>query len=380
MEDEKKRKQAAIWVIRVISICCLIYLGVRHIGSIVSAMGTFIDFMQPLLIGIIVALILNVPMSFIEQKLLQKSKLGKAKRPVSILLALILVLGIFIGIAVLVVPELIEAVKLIYQIVTNGLDQLAQIEKDTGNSPLLGSYFSEINIDWLGLKERLESWIWGIRDTVAKQAVLVAGSAVGWIVTGFISLVFAIYILAQKEKLQQQACRLIHVWIPQKIGDGLIHVMDVYGKTFKLFIAGQATEAIILGILCMIGMLILRIPYAPMVGALIGVTALIPLVGAYVGTIIGAIMILTVNPFKALVFVIFIIILQQVEGNAIYPKTVGAKIKLPAIWVFASVVIGGNLAGPLGLLLGVPVASAAYALIKEATENRERNMIQKKRT
>jgi len=380
MEDEKKRKQAAIWVIRVISICCLIYLGVRHIGSIVSAMGTFIDFMQPLLIGIIVALILNVPMSFIEQKLLQKSKLGKAKRPVSILLALILVLGIFIGIAVLVVPELIEAVKLIYQIVTNGLDQLAQIEKDTGNSPLLGSYFSEINIDWLGLKERLESWIWGIRDTVAKQAVLVAGSAVGWIVTGFISLVFAIYILAQKEKLQQQACRLIHVWIPQKIGDGLIHVMDVYGKTFKLFIAGQATEAIILGILCMIGMLIFRIPYAPMVGALIGVTALIPLVGAYVGTIIGAIMILTVNPFKALVFVIFIIILQQVEGNAIYPKTVGAKIKLPAIWVFASVVIGGNLAGPLGLLLGVPVASAAYALIKEATENRERNMIQKKRT
>lgn len=380
MEDAKKRRQAAIWVIRVVSVCCLIYLGVRHIGSIAGAIGTFVEFIQPLLWGFILALILNVPMNFIEQKILGKSKLRRAKRPVSIVLALLLVFGIFVGVAVLVVPELIEAVKLIYEIVTGGLEQLAKIEKNADGAQIFSGYISEINIDWLGVKEQLETWISGLRDTLAKEAVIVAGSAVSWIVTGFIGLVFAIYILAQKEKLMNQACRLIRVWLPEKFGCGLIHVMDVYGKTFKLFIAGQATEAIILGVLCMIGMLILRIPYAPMVGALIGVTALIPLVGAYAGTIIGTIMILTVNPFKALVFVIFIIVLQQVEGNAIYPRTVGAKIKLPAIWVFAAVVVGGNLAGVIGLLLGVPVASAAYALIKEATEKREKMLSDRERT
>ena len=143
-----------------------------------------------------------------------------------------------------------------------------------------------------------------------------------------------------------------------------------------MFIAGQATEAIILGTLCMIGMMILRIPYAPMIGALVGVTALIPIVGAFVGTIVGAVMILTVDPFKAVVFVVFLLILQQVEGNAIYPRVVGSKIKLPAIWVFPAVTIGGNLAGPLGMLLGVPAASAAYALMKEATDLREQRTFQ----
>ena len=143
-----------------------------------------------------------------------------------------------------------------------------------------------------------------------------------------------------------------------------------------MFIAGQATEAIILGTLCMIGMMILRIPYAPMIGALVGVTALIPIVGAFVGTIVGAVMILTVDPFKAVVFVVFLLILQQVEGNAIYPRVVGSKNKLPAIWVLAAVTIGGNLAGPLGMLLGVPAASAAYALMKEATDLREQRTFQ----
>ena len=145
-------------------------------------------------------------------------------------------------------------------------------------------------------------------------------------------------------------------------------------KNFKLFVAGQTTEAIILGSLCAIGMLILRIPYAPMIGALVGVTALIPYVGAWIATLVGAFLILTVNPFKALVFIIFMLTLQQIEGNAIYPKVVGAKINLPAMWVLAAITIGGNLAGPIGMLLGVPAAAATYALLKEATDKRETHL------
>ena len=138
---------------------------------------------------------------------------------------------------------------------------------------------------------------------------------------------------------------------------------------------GQKTEAVILGTLCGVGMAILRIPYAPMVGALVGVTALIPYVGAFLATVIGAFMILTVNPFKALVFVIYLLTLQQVEGNLIYPRVVGAKINLPAMWVLAAITVGGNLAGPIGMLLGVPAASAAYALLKEATAKKEQQIL-----
>lgn len=203
------------------------------------------------------------------------------------------------------------------------------------------------------------------------------GSIAGSLVTFFIGLVFAIYILSGKEKLKQQVCRLLHAWIPPKIGGMLTHVAAVSIKTFRLFITGQAMEAIILGTLCMIGMVILRIPYAPMVGALVGVTALIPVVGAFAGTIVGAIMIITVNPFKAFVFVIFLLILQQVEGNLIYPKVVGSKINLPAIWVLAAVTVGGNLGGPIGMLLGVPATSAAYVLVKEATKRREEYLKQR---
>ena len=239
----------------------------------------------------------------------------------------------------------------------------------------VGQYFAKLDIDWLGLKTQMEEWFKSQSGTFVNQAVGAASSFAGSLVTFFIGLVFAIYILSGKEKLKQQVCRLIHVWLPEKFGETLIHVSSVCSKTFRLFIAGQATEAIILGTLCMIGMAILRIPYAPMVGALVGVTALIPVVGAFVGTIVGAIMILTVDPFKAVVFVIFLLILQQIEGNMIYPKVVGSKIKLPAIWVLAAVTIGGNLGGPIGMLLGVPAASAAYALIKEATAKRENKLM-----
>lgn len=182
---------------------------------------------------------------------------------------------------------------------------------------------------------------------------------------------FCIYVLANKETLARQFGRLARVWLPKQFTNTASHIFTVCADVFQQFIIGQTTEAVILGSLCGIGMAILRIPYAPMVGALVGVTALIPYVGAFLATIVGAFMILTVNPFKALIFVIFLLALQQVEGNLIYPKVVGKKINLPAIWVLAAITIGGNLAGPIGMLLGVPAASAAYALIKEETIKRE---------
>lgn len=189
---------------------------------------------------------------------------------------------------------------------------------------------------------------------------------------------FAIYILFSKEKLKSQSKRLIRAWLPESFGKWLIHASSVASVNFRNFISGQTLEAIILGVLCMVGMMILRIPYAPMVGALVGVTALIPVVGGFIGAIVGAFMIVTVSPIKALIFIVFLLILQQLEGDLFYPKVMGSRVNLPAIWIMAAVTIGGELAGPVGMLLSVPMASTAYVLIKEATLNRERRLSAKK--
>ncbi len=371
----EKRRVISKWVIGTFACCILIYLGMRHIGNIAQAVYFVGGLIKPMLIGGILALILNVPMSVIEHRLRAGGKRIRHIRGLSIVLALILVLGIFVGVAVLVIPELINALALIVQIISGSLDQLASLESNAQimASPL-GQYLAGINIDWLALKEQLETFIKSYSGSFVNQAVDATSSVVGGTVNFFIGLTFAICTLAGKETLKRQAGRLMRVWLPAKLGDVLIHIFTVCNETFRRFIAGQATEAIILGTLCMIGMAILRIPYAPMIGAMVGVTALIPVLGAFVGTVIGAVMILTADPFKALVFVIFLLVLQQVEGNLIYPRVVGAKINLPAMWVLAAVTVGGNLAGPLGMLLGVPAASAAYALLREETEKREKRM------
>lgn len=358
------------WMIGVVTACILIYLAIRHIDMIAMGISWLIHLTSPILLGIIMALVLNVPMRPIEKHLQLKHQ--KAKRPFAIILSLVLVLGIFTGVALLVIPEIADAVRLTAQIVMSGIDQAASWEQTLDFSSLpFGEYLAQIDIDWLELKRNIEKWAISQREVLLKQAAGTLSSIAGAFMNFFIGLVFSIYTLANKENLKSQTLRLIHAWFPEKIGGHLVHIVSVCNRSFRNFIAGQATEAVILGTLCTVGMLILRLPYAPMIGALVGVTALIPIVGAFIGMIAGAFLILTVSPLKAFVFVAYLMILQQVEGNLIYPKVVGSKINLPAMWVLAAVTVGGNLAGPFGMLLGVPAASAAYELLKEATAKRE---------
>lgn len=371
-DTSEKRHAVGKWIVGVITCCILIYLSFGHLASIADALTSLLNIVKPLLIGFILALVINVPMCAIERWLRTKTKLKRGIRPLAMILALILIIGIFVAVAVLVIPELAKAIKLLIQISTDGLDHLAQMERNSAflENPV-GKFISQINIDWNNVKTQLDAWFKNQSGALVNSVVNSAGTLIGNIVSFCIGFAFSIYILSGKEKLKRQFLRLVRAWLPKKFGESLIHIASVCFKTFRLFIAGQATEAIILGTLCMIGMAVLKIPYAPMVGALVGVTALIPIVGAFVGTIVGTIMIITVNPFKALVFVAFLLILQQIEGNLIYPKVVGSKMNLPAMWVLAAVTVGGNLGGPLGMLLGVPLASALYTLLREATEKRE---------
>lgn len=370
MDDKEKMRFITKWIISIVAVCIIIFLGVRHIKDIAKAVVWIVDIFKPLLIGIIIALIINVPMSFIESHILKKIEKRNVKRALSIVLSILFMAGIFVGSAVVVIPELINAIKIIVQIVTGGLDQLVNMNSNARQIQAMENYILQFDVDWPSIKKQLETWFISQQDKGVDHAIEFLESAVCVVVTGFISFVFSIYILAQKENLKRQICRLIEIWLPDKIGKNIIHVADVSGRILKQFIACQAIEAVIIGVLCTIGMLILRIPYAIMVGVLMGVTALFPLVGAYAGTIVGAIIILTENPFKSLIFIIFIIILQQVEGNVIYPRTVGSRIKISALWVLAAVVVGGRLAGPLGMFLGVPIASSILFLIKEVTDEK----------
>ena len=370
----KKYKDLTRWVIGVFACCALIYLGLQHIDSLAAGIVFMVNLVKPLLIGIVLALVLNVPMSVVERTLKSKLKLKRVARPIAIVLALVIVFGVFVGVVLLIVPELAKAIKLIAGIAGEWLEQLEKVvDGYSQTQPVIGQYLEKFDTYWTELKLQLSSFFSSQGGTLVNHAVGAAGQVAQNIVAFFMGVVFAIYILSGKEQLKGQCCRVLHAWLPEKISWGIIHVCTVCKKTFHLFVVGQVTEAIILGSLCGVGMVILQIPCAPMVATLVGVTALVPIVGAFVGTIVGAIMILAVDPFKALVFVVFLLILQQIEGDLIYPRVVGTKIKLPAIWVLAAVTIGENLAGPLGMLLGVPAASAAYTLLKEVTCYREGN-------
>ena len=375
IDDPQKSRKLAHWLIRIVAVCLIIYLALRYVDVIGEAAAFIADLFSPLILGFILALILNVAMRPIEKVLFpgtNNRRLKKMRRPFAVVISILLVSGIFVFVVCLIVPELIKALYIIAEGLVSLGKSLSQWSSNIAISDTaLGRLAENMDFDLASLQKKVINWISETGPKIAAEAAN-AFSGIGSGIFNFIvGLVFSIYILLDKENLKKQATRLVSVWFPEKTSDVIIYVAGVSNVTFRSFVAGQTTEAVILGTLCAVGMLILQIPYAAMIGALIGVTALIPIFGALIGTVIGAIMIISEDPFKALVFVIFLLILQQVEGNVIYPKVVGSKIGLPGIWVLAAVTVGGSLAGVLGMLLGVPAFSVLYTLINEATDWKE---------
>lgn len=369
----EKRKQTAKWLIEIAAVCILIFLGVQNFGVVLDVLGKSVGLIMPLLMGAVIAVILNVPMRFFEPHIWAKTNkpiLKKMRRPVAFLLALIIIITVFVGVVRLVIPELLNALNIIAQGIVSFVNELNSMsEAELAELPL-GSVL--LSIDWDYVLTSIQNWLKNEGGAIVNTAFGTVTSLVGGIYDFFISFVFSVYILFGKDKLKSQACRLIRIWLPKRFGEWFIHAAMVVNVTFRNFISGQSLEAVILGLLCMVGMLILQIPYAPMVGALVGVTALIPVVGAFIGTIVGAFVILTVSPVKAIIFVVFLLVLQQIEGNLIYPRVMGSRVNLPGMWILAAVTVGGGIGGPFGMLLSVPVASTVYILFKEATQNREK--------
>lgn len=346
------------------------FLAIHYWGSLTGFLKLLWGAAGSLALGCIIAYVLNILMSFYEKHYFPKSKHPaalKSKRGVCLVASILTLVALVVLLICLVLPELAACVKLLVsevpQVLENGMEWLSE-------KGILAAIMSEeaaaslAEINWQEkITQMVQVVVQGVGD-MAHIAVGAVSATFSGIAKFVIGLIFAIYILAGKETLGSQISRVAAHYLKPEWNQKIHRIIGVFHDCFHKFIVGQCIEAVVLGVLCILGMTLLRLPYAMMTGTLIGFTALIPVAGAYIGAGVGAFMILTVSPVQALIFLIFVVILQQLEGNLIYPKVVGSSIGLPGIWVLAAVTIGGGISGIGGMLLGVPTAAAMYQLIK----------------
>lgn len=351
-----------------IGVCVfLLYLCIHYWPQASVMLTALFKAAVPLIAGCAVAFVVNILMGRYERFFFAKSNkkvIVSARRPVCLVLAYLTVIALLALVIGLVVPQLVSCVKLIIAVLPGALDKCVNYLQTLEFMPKsIGELLD--SIDWksrLGeIASLLGNGVGGVMGTVIQTVSAVLSG----VFSALVSFMFSIYLLLGKEQLSRRCKRVMKHYMRESAYDKSIYVAGVLNDCFRRYIIGQCTEAVILGTLCIIGMLILRLPYATMIGALVAFTALIPIVGAFIGAGVGAFMILTVSPVKAVIFVIFIVLLQQVEGNLIYPRVVGSSIGLPALWVLAAVTLGGGVLGISGMLIAVPITAALWRILRD---------------
>lgn len=368
--DKENTKQ----IIKIVVIAIALLAVVLNLSAVWDGIKVVLSILSPFIWGLAIAFILNIVMSFYENKVFQigkskkaKKKKGKWERPLAIALAIITVVAVISIIMVLVIPDFYEVIKNLISNIPTYLEELKNFAVDmTQRVPEINNFIQSITIDTNALRDGIMNLSKDVLDITINQV----SSLFSNIVNFFIAIVFAVYILANKEQLKQQTKRFIYARFDKEKSDHILKVSRLSRDSFRNFLTGQAKEAVILGVLCAIGMFILQIPYAGPIGALTALTAFIPIVGAFIGGFIGAVLIVVIDPMKALIFIIFIIVLQQVEGNLIYPHVVGKNMGLPGIWVLVAITVGGSLFGIVGMIIGLPILSIIYAIVTENTNKK----------
>ena len=343
----------------------LLYLAIHYWPFVSSFLLALFVAATPLWIGCAIAYLVNILMSFYERHYFTKTQkrwVSLSRRPVCMIGALLTLIVVVALIVSLILPQLSSCITLVVSELPKLMDDLIQFL--TKQKILPDDILADLtSINWqekIGeIAKAVVSGVGNILDVV----ISAASSLFSIVTTAMFSFIFAIYILAGKEHLGRQGCHFLQHYLPEKWYQKLMYVLSILNDSFHKFIVGQCTEGVILGILCTIGMLILRLPYATMIGTLIGFTALIPVVGAFIGGAVGAFLILMDSPVQALIFLIFLVILQQLEDNLIYPRVVGTSMGLPGIWILAVVTVSGSVFGILGIILGIPIAATVYRLI-----------------
>lgn len=362
---------------RLMVLAAVLVLAVIYSEKLLQGIAFVYGIAKPFVYGAAVAFVLNIPMRAFEEKLLKRwqGKLsGKLKRPVCMVLSLVAVAMVVAIVLGTVVPQVTStAAEVGRKIPGFAENAIAWLDEATENYPVFAEQvrkLEQIEINWESLLDNVIHFFKNGAVDVLTSTVNVASGIISGIVNAVISFIFALYILSQKEKLENQGRRILSAFLPEKAAGKILQIFALLYKNFSSFITGQCMEAVILGLMFVIAMTVFRMPYALMVGVLIAFTALIPIVGAFIGCGVGAFLILIEDPLQALWFVILFLILQQIEGNLIYPKVVGNSVGLPSIWVLMAVSLGGSLFGVIGMLIFIPLTSTGYALLRDSVNSR----------
>ncbi len=355
----------------------LLNVVAHNLNNVQTWTTAVLGVLSPIIMGLVLAFVINIPMSLMEKYIFKKRRgkvaafFYKIRRPLSIFLSILTIAAILVGVVAIIVPQftaaLTSGISKVQPLVENLRVYLTEYEDE---APQLVQWINSLNIDWEGIKNwannLLKNGIVPVVSFVTTAATSVFGTALNVI----LAVILAINILSIKEKLAHQVKQVMHAFLKERTANRIIEISRMSGEVFSAFVSCQILEAMILAVMCYLGMLLFRFPYAFLVSVVVGVTALVPIIGAWVATGIGAILILTVAPMKALWFVVFFVIIQQIEGNMIYPRVVGRQVGLPAMWVLIAITIGGGILGVAGMLLGVPTVAVLYTLLRKEVHER----------
>ena len=367
--NQKNKKSLMIMVTMLI----VVYVGVQNMESVAGALRFVWDKCLPVTLGFAIAFVLNVLMSFLEEKPFAPMKRSKKKwvrglvRPLTLILTLVLAIGAIMAVIFIIIPRLRETVELLAATLPEYIDSLiAWGTEMMQRFKVPEDYVKNLTVDMEQIGESILGYLKAESGVLAGAAMDAAMSVVDVASNMLLGLCIAIYVLLGKEKIEGLIRRGCDAFLPEKVNRQVRDVAKLSFETFSNFVRGQVTEAVILGVLCYLGMLLFRFPHAAVISLLIGVSALIPIAGAWIGGGVGAFLILMVDPVKAIWFIVYLLVLQQLEGNLIYPRVVGTSLGLPGLLVLSAVIVSGNIGGVIGMLIGVPLAAVAYELLKRA--------------
>ena len=368
MEVNKKK---LVLIFLGVCFCIFLYWLLLETEQVLSVFGGIYKVLSPFAVGAALAFILNVPMRAIE-KWIGFINNKNLRRTLAIIFSLVVIVVVLSGVILLLIPQIIETVENLIAVLPDFFERMRNLASDFMNThpelmDMLIEYTDFESVDWSGLVQKVISVISGSLSSFADYVINLVITLSSGIFNAILSFVFSLYCLTRKEILARQGRRIVYSLLPEAIGDQVIRIMRMTNVTFSRFISGQCLEAVILGCMFAVSMAIFKMPFIPLVSMVIAVTALVPIVGAFAGCIVGAFFILVQDPMLAVWFVVMFLVLQQIEGNLIYPRVVGSSIGLPGMWVLVAVAVGGDLMGVAGMLTMIPLASVLYTLAREFT-------------
>lgn len=370
-------KQIDKMVMKYILIIAGLTIVIFNFHALLSYISMIIGSFSNIIFAAMLAYVINIIMSRIENLLekINHPTIQKLKRPLSLLLSIVVILLVFYTLIRLIVPEFVKAMSVLTQVLPTYFNQLQSFLTDVFSGiPNLSASIEAIQIDWKSLFSNVLSFagngIGSVIDTTFNLVSLITNSLFNFLLI----FIFSLYLLLDKERFKRLYYRLIKIYLSKDQQNKLNQALSIIHQSFSSFIGGQCIEAVILGSLCTLGMIILRLPYAPMIGTLVGSINIIPIIGAYAGGAIGVFMVFTVSPQQAIIFLVYLCILQQIESNLIYPRVVGNSVGLPGVFVLASVMVFGTLAGIPGMFLGIPIVASVYKLSRLYIESKEKKM------